>query len=113
MSPACKYRFRGSVRYVDGDAVIDFDLSEPETITPDGLIYPDSWGGNFGRDYYLHKVFRSTSQCGGGPVTQSLYSTEPDVHPTPTETLRAEISALLEMMQSSEADNGTESGASL
>lgn len=75
----CKYRVIGNYVEKDGEAAIFIDMKEPEIFVPERMlqsgnkseklglnplqedrnknvtVYPASWSGGFGRDFYVHK----------------------------------------------------------
>ena len=47
-NPENKYRFRGAVREINGEQIIEFDLNEPEIVDKNNILYRDDWYDRFG-----------------------------------------------------------------
>ena len=107
-SPEYRYRFRGCVKIVDGVKSIEFDLCEPETITPEKILYPDDWDDAFGMDYYLCATSRGNDKFYESISSQFTYNIEPNIHPTALETLNENIANIMNSLTGREADNGAD-----
>lgn len=109
--PERKYRFRGSVRSIGDEQIMEFDLNEPEIIMPDMVLYQNDRRADFGNDYYRHA--QTVHALAGNTVIkagQTDYNAEPDIHPTGHDVLDGHISKLISEMRSAEENDGREPG---
>ena len=99
-----KYRFRGTVREINSEKVIEFDLNEPEIIVTGNILYNSDWYDRFGIDYYLYKksddMFDNTDN-----INIITYDIEPDIQPTDQEILNDEIHQIISNILKSELSN--------
>jgi len=101
-----KYKFRGSVRIVDGHKAIEFDLSEPEIIISKETQYREDWQSGFGKEYYLNVHANVISGYADNSSKEIIYNNEPDIHPTQPNDLSAGIAKLINDMKRPEMNNG-------
>jgi len=107
-SPEYRYRFRGCLKVMDGGKTIEFDLSEPETITSETTLYPDDWESSFGMDYYRYANSRICAGNDNSSTTQYIYNIEPNIYPTAPEILNESINSIINTMINPEEHNGAE-----
>jgi hypothetical protein len=102
-----KYRFRGVVTGSGNDTIALFDMSEPEILTSDGIVFPDEWSDSFGDDYYVASESTHILMKSSTAVTEaSEYNTLPEITPTPPEELNENYNSLLTLLQRTENDLG-------
>ena len=115
-----KYRLRGEIVQFDGERVVSFDISEPETIIPcditqphdmyiikqtkkSSVILPQSCKNNFGDSYYSY-ISRKNIKLSGIPIfnTATEYNTQPELNPTDSEKIGENMQDLFVKMQNKE-----------
>jgi len=100
------YRFRGNVRSINGEMIIEFDLSEPEIMMQGTILYRNDWYADFGCDYYS---YAQTAYILANEVIamtgHAEYNTEPDIHPTEHDVLDEYIRKFIIQIQNTEANN--------
>jgi DNA invertase Pin-like site-specific DNA recombinase len=87
-----KHKFRGIVKRTGGESVVIFDMSEPEIISGNSIVYPKEWNTGFGEPYY-----DCVSNAGVDEIGAKIrkYNTEPNLSVTSDKEIVSEITRLI------------------